>query len=126
VYNGKSVYEGSFAQIIRLIGEISGGMMNKRGFTLIELLLVIFIVITFATLFRGVFVDSDEAVRALQTQGYSDIKITDKAIFFISLRGGSREDAAMFTAHAKNPVGKEVIVYVCVGWPFKGATIRTK
>jgi hypothetical protein len=87
--------------------------------------LAIIAIITF-TLFRGALVNSNEAIMALETQGYSDIKIVDKAIFFIALRGGSKEDAAMFTAQAKNPVGKKVTVYVCVGWPFKGSTIRTK
>jgi hypothetical protein len=89
-------------------------------------LIIAIIIFAILSIFRGELVDSSEAVRALQTQGYSEIKITDKAVAFVGLRGGDRGDAAMFTAHAKNPIGRDVTVYVCVGWPFKGATVRTK
>lgn len=73
----------------------------------------------------GVLVDNSEAVNALSNQGFSDIKITDKSVMFMSWRGCSESDAAKFDATAKNALGKQVNVYVCVGWPFKGATIRS-
>lgn len=74
---------------------------------------------------RGIFVSEDTAIRALETQGYNDVVVTDHAYLFIGLRGGDGGDAARFICQAINPAGKEVEVYVFVGWPFKGATIRT-
>ena len=44
----------------------------------------------------------------------------------IGFRGGDDGDAARFTAIATNPIGKEVVVEVYAGWPFKGATIRIR
>ena len=75
---------------------------------------------------RGSFVKEDVAVRSLEIQGYSNIQITSKDWLAPSLRGCGRGDAVRFVAEATNPVGKMVEVYVCAGWPFKGATIRTK
>lgn len=73
---------------------------------------------------RGCFADEQQAVRALETQGYSDVKITDHHWIFVTVQGCGA-DAAKFDAVATNPAGKKVNVYVCVGWPFKGSTIRS-
>lgn len=75
---------------------------------------------------RGAFVDKSVAERALETQGYSNVKIIDHSWFAVGLRGCDEKDAARFTATATNPAGREVQLYVCTGWLFKGATIRTK
>lgn len=88
-------------------------------------LFVIIIVFIFFFFFRGVFVGPATAVRALETQGYSDVKILDKDVFLVQVRGCSNSDAAKFEAAAKNPLSKEVKVNVCIGWPFKAATVRT-
>ncbi|MBI2041896.1 MAG: hypothetical protein HYT20_02680 [Candidatus Nealsonbacteria bacterium] len=74
----------------------------------------------------GNLVDEDIAVKALKTQGFSDIMITDKDSWFVSFKGGGREDAVIFTALATNPAGKKVEVFVFAGWPWKGATIRSR
>lgn len=73
----------------------------------------------------GAFVSESTAVNALSNQGFSDIKITNKSIYFITWGGCAESDAAKFDATAKNPLGKEVKLFVCVGWPSKGATIRS-
>ncbi len=87
---------------------------------------VIFICVILAfVISRGLWVDKSIAVRALEKQGYSDIRIIDYDWFMVGLRGCSGSDAAKFTAVAKNPAGKEVECFVCAGWPFKRATIRT-
>lgn len=86
---------------------------------------LIAIVIVILSLFTGIFVDKAIAVRALEKQGYSDIRITNKDWFMVGLRGCSGHDAAKFTASVVNPAGKEVEVFVCTGFIFKGATIRT-
>lgn len=86
---------------------------------------IVFLGLIIATMFSGAFISEGNAVRALETQGYTNIKIVDRAWFAISVRGGDKYDAARFEAIATNPIGKTVRVYVFVGWPFKGATIRT-
>lgn len=79
----------------------------------------------FFVLFRGIFTDESAAMRALGKQGYTEVQVTGKQWFMVTLRGCGRSDAAKFTVQAKNPRGQEVEVFVCVGWPFKGSTIRT-
>lgn len=75
---------------------------------------------------RGIFVTEDKAIKELNIQGYSDIRVIDHDWFFVSLRGGASDDAARFEAEAKNPAGKQVNITVYCGWPLKGATIRSK
>ena len=75
---------------------------------------------------RGIFVDRAVARRALETQGYSDVQILRRHEAFMGCQGCSGHDAARFDAHARNPAGKRVSLYVCVGWPFKGATVRSE
>lgn len=72
---------------------------------------------------RGLLVDNESAVRTLKTQGYSDIQITDHSWFAVGWRGCDDNDAARFTAQAKNPAGQTVTVYVCSGI-LKGGTVR--
>ncbi len=74
---------------------------------------------------RGCLVSEDVAIRALETNGFSDIKITDHSWFALGLRGGSTDDAARFTAEATNPIGKRVTVNVFTGWILKNATVRS-
>ncbi len=102
-------------------------MRSSDGlYGLVVLLFVaVFIVLFTLALIRGVFVGENAAIRALETQGYSEVRIVDKDIWFVGMRGCGDEDAAKFDAVAINPAGNEVDVFVCVGWPFKGATVRT-
>ncbi len=99
---------------------------NQKGFTLIEVAIVLAIIaILFFSLFRGTFVSPDIATRALEKQGYENIQILEKNWFLVGVRGCDGKDAAKFVAKVTNPAKKSVEVNVCVGWPFKGATIRT-
>ena len=96
---------------------------NQKGSTdLWEV--VIIVVILFFFLFRGVFADPSVATRALETHGFSNVQILEKDWFLVGLRGCGG-DAAKIVARATNSAKKIVEVNVCVGWPFKGATIRT-
>jgi len=105
-YCGYSDYRGGYMGLVAMI------------------LAVIFILLVASC--RGCMVDDSSAVSALEKQGFSEIKIESKAIFLVGFRGCSSHDAAKFEASAKNPAGRHVSdIYVCVGWPFKGATIRT-
>tara|TARA_B100000508_G_C11435908_1_gene266012 strand:+ start:956 stop:1234 length:279 start_codon:yes stop_codon:yes gene_type:complete len=74
---------------------------------------------------RGALVGDAKVYTALENLGFTEIQVTDKAWFLVGMRGCSERDAAMFTATAVNPVGKRVTTTVCVGWPFKGATVRS-
>ncbi len=97
--------------------------MDDNRFTVFGIL---FILIIFAlAIFRGSWVNKSEAVRSLETQGYSNVQITEHKWFFVGVRGCENSDAARFDATTTNPAGKQVHLFVCVGWPFKGATIRT-
>ena len=72
----------------------------------------------------GHFVGNDIAVKALEIEGFTNVKIVSKDYWWVNFKGGDTEDDVMFTAQATNAIGKQVIVHVYVGWPWKGATIR--
>jgi len=88
--------------------------------------IIIFIVLIFIDGIPGKFVENERATKALETQGYSDVTITDKSTFFISWNGCSSGDSAKFDVTATNPAGKKVKLFVCTAWIFKGSTIRTE
>lgn len=98
----------------------------KRSFSGVELMIIVAIVLILASTLRGCFAKQESAVKALETQGYNHVQITDKDIVLVGVRGCSRSDAAKFEATALNPAGKPVEVFVCMGWPFKGATVRSR
>lgn len=104
-------------------------MKRENGFTLIELMIIVAIVSIVAALllkgFPGAFVKNEKAIRALEANGFFKIEIIDHSWFLVGYRGCDKSDVARFTAKATNPAGKEVQLYVCTGWIFKGATIRT-
>ena len=101
------------------------GLRFREVAVIFGFVLAIVAVLTLATGGTGLLVPESKAVRALETQGFSEVKITDRSWFLIGVRGGDKSDCVRFTATAKNPAGKTVQVYVFSGWPFKGATIRT-
>jgi hypothetical protein len=70
-------------------------------------------------------VDEDQAVRAVTNLGFTDVTVEDRSVFFMEWRGCSKSDDAVFIVHGKNQQGNRVKLLVCVGWPFKGATIRS-
>ena len=74
----------------------------------------------------GLLVHERIASNALAIQGFSDIQITNRAWFLVGLRGCDEKDSVRFDATATNPLGKRVSLYVCSGWIFKGATIRSR
>jgi len=97
----------------------------RKGFTLVELLTAITAIILIFYLFRGIFVDESLAVQALENQGFTHVEIVERNWFLVGLRGCDSKDAAIFVADATNPIGKKVQLDVCVGWPLKGATLRS-
>ncbi|HPN96445.1 MAG TPA: hypothetical protein PLK35_01630 [Candidatus Moranbacteria bacterium] len=101
---------------------------NEKGQwvgVLMILLSVLLMIFTLCSFFFGIFVKPDIAIRALEKQGYENVQILEKEWLFVYFRGCSGSDNAMFKAKATNPAKRETDVIVCVGWPFKSATIRT-
>lgn len=72
----------------------------------------------------GTMVDEKIAIETLEKQGFSNVTILEKQWFLVGWRGCANGDAAKFIASAINPRNQTVELYVCIGWPFKGATIR--
>ncbi|MEX1112571.1 MAG: hypothetical protein WEC84_03850 [Candidatus Andersenbacteria bacterium] len=91
---------------------------------IVGVVVVLALVVAINTL-PGYAVKEEVAVHALETNGFTNVVIKERAVAFVSLRGGSKQDAARFTAEANNPRGDRVTVYVFSGWLFKGATIRS-
>jgi len=85
---------------------------------------VFVVVLVILAALPGYFMDDSRAVGLLEKQGFSDIKLKSKDWLFVSVFGCGSDDNVKFTFDATNPVGKQVQVEVCVGWPFKGATLR--
>ena len=84
--------------------------------------------IVFMILFgmRGCMVSATKAISAMEEQGFSEVEILDHSYLFVGLQGCDSKDSAAFDVRAKNTNGKTVNMVVCSGWPFKGATIRSK
>ena len=101
------------------------GITFHQSVTVVVFVFALVLVLTAATGWTGLLVPENKAVRALETQGFSEIAITDRSWLFVGMRGGDKSDCVRFTATATNPAGKMVQVYVFSGWLFKGATIRT-
>lgn len=97
--------------------------MRGLGTFFLVVIVILILILSFA---RGIFVDEDIAIRAAEIHGYTNVRVVDHAWFAVGLRGCSDTDAARFTIVATNPADKEVECYVCTGWLFKAATIRTK
>ncbi len=91
----------------------------------VSLIVLVFVVLCiFVSLFKGVFVKEDVALRTARINGFTEIKVVDKAWFLPMIRGCSQRDAVRFTVKARNYQGENVEFYVCSGWLFKAATIR--
>jgi hypothetical protein len=73
----------------------------------------------------GYWVSEDRIVRAVEKQGYKNVQVLDKNIFFVNWKGCSRGDDAQFDVKATNALDVDVDLVVCAGWPFKGVTIRS-
>lgn len=74
----------------------------------------------------GVFMSRENVVKAVEKQGYTNVQILEKHIFFVDWHGCGSDDDAIFNATATNPTGKQVDILICAGWPFKAVTVRTK
>ena len=98
--------------------------MDEENTIFIIFGIIVLIVVGFSTA-AGIFVNESVAVEALQKQGFTDINITKKDWFLVGFKGCGDDDSVKFTAAAKNPRNETVEIYVCSGWLFKGATVRS-
>ncbi len=100
--------------------------MKKLGSIVMGLVVlgVFGLVITFIFA-RGIYVSEARAVKTLETNGFTDIEIVNKDVFFISWRGCGDSDVAAFDAKAINPNGRLVDISTCHGF-LKGGTVRVK
>jgi hypothetical protein len=90
------------------------------------LMIGVLVVILLVATVPGLFVKEAVAVRAAQIQGFTDIQVTGRYVVAVALRGCGQNDSVRFDVTAKNVRGERVQFYVCSGWLFKGATIRTR
>jgi len=74
----------------------------------------------------GILVNDNNVINAVKKQGYRNIEIVNKHIFFVNWRGCSKEDEACYDLIATNSNGERVNILACAGWPFKGVTVRTE
>ena len=88
--------------------------------TIVAIVFILFVACLF-----GQFADKRVAENTLVTNGFSNIKLIDRDSVFVGFKGCGKGDVALFTFTATNPIGKNVTVKVCQGWPLKGATIRS-
>lgn len=98
--------------------------MIKRVLALGLLLSAMAFVIAFA-IGCGCLVGEEQAVRAVTNLGFTDVKVESKSVTLVEWHGCSKSDDAAFKVSGKNPQGRRVTLTVCVGWPFKGATVRS-
>lgn len=92
-------------------------------------LLIVFVCVcicSFTLTSCGACVSDSDVTKAVEKQGYTDVKIKSKHIFTVEMRGCSGSDDAAYKITATNSQGKRVGLTVCAGWPFKGVTVRSK
>ena len=78
----------------------------------------------FITCIAGNFANENVAKQLLITNGFSNVKLIDRDSVFVGFKGCDRYDLTKFRFHAINASKQPVTIYVCQGWPLKGATIR--
>jgi hypothetical protein len=82
--------------------------------------ILFFVLITLAL---GALVHPSASTRLLVNEGFTNVRLQEKHIWFVQLRGCSDEDSARFDYTAINPRGQNVRIQVCDG-VIKGATVR--
>jgi hypothetical protein len=86
--------------------------------------LIIFVSAIFLLIFgQGLLVSKKKAIKALQTNGFTDVKILKRQWTLVKLRGGREGEDVRFVASATNPIGQKVKVYVFAEWPWKGIRV---
>lgn len=71
----------------------------------------------------GCTYDPKIAIKAMEDEGYTDVKVTDTSVW-PETHGCSRGDGVAFDVTAKNIRDKEIKAVVCCGTNYKACTIR--
>lgn len=76
----------------------------------------------------GCWTNDNEALKALDDQGFSEATITERGAVFAQWEGCGNDDGNWYHAIATNPHGKRVNVLICCGGAlqFKGCVVRSK
>lgn len=74
---------------------------------------------------QGILVNDSKTIQAVEKQGYSNVQINKKHVFFVDWCGCSKGDDAAYDMTATNPAGNSVAIIACAGI-LKGVTVRTK
>lgn len=86
---------------------------------------ILLVALLFLVFGGPLMVSDNQAVRAMESAGYTDVKVTTRVNYFVTFYGCAEGDSAYFEMRGKNSKGDLITnAFVCVGWPFKGATIR--
>ena len=97
----------------------------RKVFAVLEIVLIVALIAL--VVFGGLFAKEEGAVRLLEAQGFSDVKITSREWLFVGFRGCENTDSAKFNFTAVNSNGETVdSLFVCKGLIFKGYTLRGK
>lgn len=80
--------------------------------------------VAFPVFVQPLMTSPSQGVTALRDAGFTHIVLKEKHQTLPEFYGCGRDDVGEFTFRATNPLGVPATVKVCVGWPFKGATIR--
>lgn len=64
---------------------------------------MLLMVMSFSSAGCGYLVDEDQAIRAVSNMGFTDVKIENRHVFFLTFRGCSESDKAGFTVSGRNP-----------------------
>jgi hypothetical protein len=110
-----------------LIGQKLKGDREMKIKSILKMLVVLFaLTISVAPLLGcGCLVEEEQAIQAMTNFGFTDVKVESRFIFFVQWQGCSKSDAVGFHVNGMNAQGKRIKMIVCVGWPFKGATVRS-
>ena len=91
--------------------------MSDLFFAMLSIFLVVLVGI------RGVCVEDTVARDALAREGFTNVRVTDRAFFFVGFRGCDITEAVRIIVVATDPRGVDVPVYVCAGWPLADTRI---
>ena len=75
---------------------------------------------------RGCMLEDQEVSVALNDNGFKLVQVVDRSDWFVDFGPCGVGDATMWKVRAKVALGKPSNMVVCVGWPLKTATVRTR
>lgn len=84
-----------------------------------------FVIILGSCFGPAVGTDANDAISVAEDQGYTNVVVNGSNWFTPGFAGCSEKDGRAVNVTATNANGERVDLTVCLGWPFKGSTIRS-